>query len=249
MYYFRYLRPITLFLLSFFANLTRQVDIIIMTHFIPSAHAIVEPGLDMTSTCPDISPGICCRAPTIWLQHYGTITFHGLEALDFAAIWRERYVDNVAPDGDQVLPILGCSGRVMETRQGPGTWIWTPGPLDDVASSEGASFFRIPAKLPPDPSTNKWMMVEGLVGLAWGGGNWFISEKAKRVLGGGRMKGRRDIRSKEKGNMWARAPMRECFPKWIDVNGTRYEDEGTEGKVYKGGSGEMLNTTTWFDRN
>lgn len=90
-------------------------------------------------------------------------------------------------------------------------------------------------------------MAEGLLGLAWGGGNWFISEKAKRLLPGRNMKGKRDVRSKKKGNVWARSPMRECFPKWIDVNGTRYEDEGAEGKVYKDGNRQVLNTTAWFD--
>lgn len=117
----------------------------------------------------------------------------------------------------------------------------------DHVSPEGASFIRLPQALPPDPSMYGWMMVEGLLGLAWGGGSWFISEKAKRLLGGGAGKGRRDIRSENKGNLWARSPMRECFPKWIDFNGTRYEDEGVEGKIYKDGGGQLLNTTGWFD--
>ncbi|KAL8927083.1 MAG: hypothetical protein Q9208_002629 [Pyrenodesmia sp. 3 TL-2023] len=239
MYYFGY-SPITAcFLLSFFADLTRQVDIAII-------HSVPIPGLDMRSTCPGISPGICCRAPPLWSQREGTVIFRGLEALDLAAIWRERWRFN--DNTGAMRSIRGCSGSVLESRSGPGIWIWSPGRLDPV-HPEGASFIKIPEALPPDPSMYGWMMAEGLLGLAWGGGSWFISEKAKRLLGGVSRKGRRDIRSEVKAHLWARSPMRECFPKWIDVNGTRYEDEGTEGKVYKDGNGEVLNTTAWFNRD
>lgn len=206
-------------------------------------------GSVVVATCPDIPPGQCCHAPAA--SHLlGEVTMSNLMASDIGAIWGRR----TSPNGYRSWGITGCSSSLVSTRPGPGNWVWKqwdpsarPYPLPGVG---GASYISLPEKLPPNPLMHQWLSAEGLLGLVWGGGSWFASPQAQNVLGGGPVgikKARRDIRSKDKGNLWARPPMKEVFPMWIDINGSRYSDVGEGDFMYNSEAGGVLNLTRWFE--
>ncbi|KAL8804893.1 MAG: hypothetical protein Q9182_002295 [Xanthomendoza sp. 2 TL-2023] len=209
--------------------------------------------LENTVTCPHIAPGTCCRAPTQWARGNGIVTFRDLQVGDIGAIFRKRYgVRDPTPDREQGTrySIGACSGSVMASRSGPGDWVWSEADVPIKLNRhrpQGASFISLPKTLPPVEGMSGWMMAEGLLGMSWGGGEWFASEKARRSFGRGNPRSRkRDIRSKEKGEVWVRSPVRECFPSELLVNGTRYLG-GVDGDLmYRSTEGRELNATTWF---
>ena len=47
-----------------------------------------------------------------------------------------------------------------------------------MVKATGASYIEMPVRLPPKMRTTSHLAVEGLLGLVWGGGNWFVSEAA-----------------------------------------------------------------------
>lgn len=84
----------------------------------------------------------------------------------------------------------------------------------------------------------------------WGGGKWFASTAASRLLGGEADPGgsgvvprsqlKRGIRSKDKGTVYATSPKRAVYPRFLTVNGTDYTDGGKGDLVYKSADGALL---------
>ncbi|KAL8952536.1 MAG: hypothetical protein Q9222_001566 [Ikaeria aurantiellina] len=200
----------------------------------------------MSSLCLNIPPGICCRFPIIGAA---AVTFEHLTAFDIAAVWQLR-----ADLSQQQNNGKDCSGRVADTRPGPGNWRWeSRGSLITAERATGGSFITLPRSLPPDDTAQSWMRVEGLLALAWGGRRWFASPSVERLLvgsngggaGGGipRSRTRRDIRSDDKGTLHARSPAREVLPDWIEWNKTEFTKLHDENFLYTDSSGGIANLT------
>ncbi|KAL8890076.1 MAG: hypothetical protein Q9215_002757, partial [Flavoplaca cf. flavocitrina] len=175
-----------------------------------------------------------------------------LTIFDIAALFQSRR--ERSPSGP-LIQHDECSGRVVDSRPGPGEWRWhrrREGMDFDSPSIHGASYITLPRTLPPDGKAKVWMAVEGLLGLAWGTGDWFINEKVKGALtsSGGGVDGfvvKRDIRSEKKGRVYSRAPRRRVHPDVLEFGGTRYtEDDGGKGVIYNDGAGNSLNMTKLF---
>lgn len=90
------------------------------------------------------------------------------------------------------------------------------------------------------------MAMEGLLGMVWGGGRWFVSGAASRLLGGGQSLPRglleRGIRSEKKGEVYSRGPPRVVFPDGIEIGGKRFTGGG-EIEVYENSVGALVNST------
>ncbi|KAL8731288.1 MAG: hypothetical protein Q9166_003512 [cf. Caloplaca sp. 2 TL-2023] len=243
--------------------LTQQVDITITatgSRLGGSAVAIAPlaiPGDSsrtvIIATCPNIPPGECCQPPRHLSMHGSSVNFYNLHVTDIAAVWAARA--NMAGFTTQAI-VDGCSGTISASHPGPGRWSWraTTDALSGWGSrAAGASYITLPAALPPDPSTSNWLMMEGLLGLVWGGGKWFSSPAAEKFLGSrdsfthpGGGKFRRDIRSAKKGSVYARPPLRGRFPLYIEINGTQYSGGRAGDFMYTDDAGNMLNLTEWF---
>ncbi|KAL8689476.1 MAG: hypothetical protein Q9224_004632 [Gallowayella concinna] len=209
----------------------------------------------ITTTCTNILPGLCCMHPDI--QGASTVTFTELVISDIAAVWRVPPVNATTAQQFQY-----CGGLVLESRPGPGTWIWRPRSGADAAElglvesrASGASYISIPRALPLDKKTSQWAMGEGILAMSWGGGSWFGDAKAQSLLGvasstgvGPRSILVRDVRSRKKGKLWARPPMRVKFPDLVEINGTRYAGDGTGDIMYAAtdSGGASLNLTDLF---
>lgn len=96
-----------------------------------------------------------------------------LTAFDTAAVWRERPLP-VSPKPRLVSAAMrGCSGSVVSSGRGPGTWRWSMNdvpestPYSDWPTLQGASYITLPKALPPDATTANWLSMEGLFGLVW----------------------------------------------------------------------------------
>ncbi|KAL8759596.1 MAG: hypothetical protein Q9199_000640 [Rusavskia elegans] len=254
----RYPRPLfaLLMLLYYFTRFSSQVDI---EHIVP---ANLPPAYEIKIICSNIAPGVCCRRPPGQQRSVCPVIFNHLTAFDIAAVWSKRRLPsppNAAPPQDEVL-ITACSGSVVETGRGPGSWRWllwdnpvyTTLPELERPTIEGASYITLPKALPPDATTANWLHMEGLLGLVWGGGKWFASSAAEAALG--RMtivprgvRHRRDIRSSEKGQVYTQNPPRAVYPV-ITINGTSYTfNEKLAGDgLYTNDAGEVLNLTKIF---
>ncbi|KAL8868388.1 MAG: hypothetical protein Q9174_005027 [Haloplaca sp. 1 TL-2023] len=181
-----------------------------------------------------------------------TVTFDNLATWDIAAIWRFRRPED-APTGYSVSgSYTGCSGRVWKSRTGPGRWSWEIWDESDNLAhwtpATGASYIELPRSLPPDAKTSAWLAAEGLFGLVWGGGKWFSSPAASRILGyapGVRPRShlRRDIRSESKGQVYAGRPPRFVYPAIIKWNGKIYHDSGSVNQTYVDDNGITLDLT------
>ena len=195
-------------------------------------------------SCPNISPGTCCRTPNTSLWAAIGVTFTALSAYDIAAIWDPGEVPH--PDYDH---ITGCIGRVALTKTGSGTWN-----RQNLGPQVGASYITVPRTLPPDPNANPWLEMEGILGFVWGGGKWFTSGAAERLLTGGRSgpggKVRRGMQSTLEGDVYLSGPRKEVYPGIMEVNGTEYTlNEGAGPITYINlGKGKTLNLTDWFIR-
>lgn len=217
-------------LLIILAAHSRQVDIVIQSQY-------------ETVRCPGIQPGLCCA---MRYPYEGTrprrVIFQHLTALDIAAVW-----GGIHDWEDGVFVVARCSGILKESRRGPGVWTYQE-PLNDIC---GASYITLPQSLPPDRNTIRTLDIEGILGLVWGGGKWFVSPAADRLLAGGgksvSRNGRRDIRSPEKGTVYARSPRALVYPTFVTINGTEYSNEGMENLIYTDTTtGSILNLTDWF---
>ena len=239
----RYRLVKSLFLLYSLVSTSEQVDI---AHRYTNEHVYGA----IRARCPNIPPGVCCEAPFIpnpGLEWISGVTFEGLTAMDIAAIWgpRPRF---------PLSMVTKCSGRVLDSQMGPGTWDWlaarlgrqVPGII--ARKAEGASYVTLPESLPPPPVEVPALFIQGILGLVWGGGKWFASPAAERLLGGkGHPSPKRDIRSRDKGTMYARPPKVMVVPTFININGTEYIDGGSGNHMYMDHStGNTLNLTDWF---
>lgn len=197
-------------------------------------------------TCHDIPPGECCAAITLPGYCYynpfqpTSARFDSLQATDIAAVWGQR-------NG-----IRACSGIPIETRAGVvGTWNF---PATDANRAYGASYVRVPTRLPPEESDSWWLESEGMLGLVWGGGKWFskraalmglgVSEGLRRREEGG--SARRIVRGQQ-GRAFVQGPSRWRWPDIIVLNGTSYQSVGADGLVYRSSEGAELNITDTQD--
>ncbi|KAL8947604.1 MAG: hypothetical protein Q9222_006130 [Ikaeria aurantiellina] len=178
------------------------------------------------------------------------VMFRRLRAHDIAAVWRGGNGNIPGVNHDAVT---GCSGQLLASRQGPGTWLWLQIAMPTASRypAEGASYIAIPQNLPPDPKTSRWLASEGVLGLIWGGGRWFASPSAQTFLESKGMvsvqaKFRRDIRSDDMANAYARPPARTMYPTLVDVNGTQYTTSEVGDFFYTSSAGTALNLTDWF---
>ncbi|KAL8911112.1 MAG: hypothetical protein Q9171_003650 [Xanthocarpia ochracea] len=218
----------------------------------PNAVPMRDSRTVVIATCPDIPPGECCQAPQHLDMLGSGVNFYNLHVTDIAAVWSARTIMN----GYAIQSFIrGCSGNVTASGSGPGDWSWraTSNVLVDWGSrAVGASYITVPAALPPDPSTEKWLMAEGLLGLVWGGGKWFASSAAEKLLEressiiNRKRNVPRGIRSAKKGNIYARPPHRGRFPTLIHINGTRYSQTDTGTFLFADDVGNQMNLTTWF---
>ena len=122
----------------------------------------------------------------------------------------------------------------------------------------GASFLRLPPRVPPDGRESVWLGVEGLRGFVWGGGKWFAAGSSGKLDMLPKRKKRREQGFSEEfppgpqisknrslfrgGRFRARAPERGRYVDWVVVNGTNYTLHGGGGRelVYSSDSGSVL---------
>ena len=124
-------------------------------------------------TCPSLLPGQCCLEPPntngypYWEFHRisNEVNFTGLLPNHIAAVWESTPRSRSLPG----WPAGGCSGRVAESRAGPGNWNWkspkrsagttvTGEPIEIYRSwATGASYIEMPTALPPDGKTVTWL--------------------------------------------------------------------------------------------
>lgn len=201
------------------------------------------------ATCPNIPPGVCCQPPRRLAVLGSRVNFTNLHVTDIAAVWTGKPIEAK----NRGLGIVrGCSGRLLTTAHGPGNYVWQ---LNNELAvwgrrAEGASYITLPTSLPPDPNTSKWLMMEGLLALSWGGGRWFANSGTERLLGASgsgvkqkRQKVRRGVHSAERGTVYARPPLRVRHPTFIEINGIRFSDGGAGDSIYTDQSGNVLNLT------
>ncbi|KAL8924982.1 MAG: hypothetical protein Q9172_002411 [Xanthocarpia lactea] len=203
-----------------------QVNVII-TH-------MPVPGQPATIICRNLPPGGTAAE----------IEFQNLLPGDIAAVW--------ARPGPVFAPFNGndCSTRVVLTRHGPGDLSFTPTEIGHEPG--GGSYISVgQMKLPPDVSTASALLIEGILGLVWGGGQWFASEAARRKFGnrGLPSKVKRGIVSEKKGTVFVRPPVRWVNPDTIRFNGTEYTSVGGQDPVYKDSNGVLLDLMTMKPRN
>ncbi|CAO1604314.1 hypothetical protein XANCAGTX0491_007873 [Xanthoria calcicola] len=219
---------------------------------------------DIISRCTNLAPGICCLAPRgtgadhVLIQH--------LTLFDIAALWqsrRETANPVMSPSWQPPLQIdhTDCSGRVVDSRNGPGDWQWDRGREGRVYGSpsiHGASYITMPRALPPDGKAKVWMAVEGLLGLAWGSGEWFVDEAAQKAFAGGsgvsgsggvggRSLKRGIVRAEKTAQAYARPPLRAVFPDVVELGGKRYVGNGDDGVMYTDATGVSINLTVILD--
>ncbi|KAI4095170.1 MAG: hypothetical protein LQ339_007330 [Xanthoria mediterranea] len=202
---------------------------------------------DIVSRCTNLAPGICCLAPRgtgadhVLIQH--------LTLFDIAALWQSRRetANPISPWQPLQTYHTDCSGRVVDSRNGPGDWQWDrwrEGRLYESPSIHGASFITMPRALPPDGKAKVWMAVEGLLGLAWGSGEWFVNEAAQKAFAGGsggaagsggvggRKLKRGIVRAEKTAKAYARPPLRAVFPDVVELGEKRYVGNGDDGVMY-----------------
>lgn len=209
-------------------------------------------GKILTVTCTNIPPGVCCL-PITPNDHGGSVRFTHLFALDIAVIWQPR--STISATGDMGA-VTACSGRLLDSHQGPGIWLrdhrqFQEGPIT------GALYITLPRSLPPEDGASAWMMIEGLLALAWGGGKWFANAAGQELVRDihygpwprSQARRQRDIRSEKKGSLYAWGPIRRVTPDRIQFgNGTVFTRDGgmVEGMFVNSASGGMVNLTGLF---
>ncbi|KAL8764769.1 MAG: hypothetical protein Q9194_006854 [Teloschistes cf. exilis] len=234
--------PSVAFALLCLVSCTYQVDVTFAAGSPWGPHDIER------TTCLDILPGQCC-------QHYVyaqtiAVTFDGLQVGDVSVAWGRRTT--------QVAMIGQCTGIVLQTGAGPGTWNYNwAHSYDDVYSfgPSGASYIRLPPRLPPGQAEADWLNVEGLKALVWGGGKWVVSGGASGILGprsnddAEMMMMMRPQISKNRalysgGRFYASPPPGTRFPDLVTVNGSVYSAVGKNGTLYKDVAGHLLDVSS-----
>lgn len=226
--------------------------------------------------CHNLPPGVCCSyfdleirelelrppgfnpASHVFLTSLKNVTFSHLLPGDIAAVWRYRIEHGRNEWGRYVQGrCASCSTRILKTGHGPGTWRWDG--IENWLQRHGrlwmplggASYIRVPSiGLPPDKDTGNWLTMEGILGLAWGGGSWFASDAAAKMIGRGGSGGsttfprtKRGIRASQKGTVYAQGPSEWVYPNMIEANGTNFTGGGAS-MVYQSIDGQVLNLTS-----
>lgn len=221
------------------ASDTLQVDVII-THL----RTFDQPA---TIICRNLAPGVCCRR--IWVsyndgatsQQQGVaakIEFHNLLVGDIAAIWQRPGPVSRPRNGND------CSTRILRTGHGPGDFSFTS--EERAQEPGGGSYISVgQMKLPPGASTASALLIQGIFGLVWGGGQWFGTAAAQKKFESGGLKSnmKRGIVSENKGTVYAQPPMIWVDPDLIRINGTEYLRSAGQDLVYKDDDGITLNLT------
>ena len=165
---------------------------------------------------------------------------------DIGAVWGAR----TTPEGNFRT---GCSGTVVDTRRGPGDWQWRGIETgSEWRPATGAQYVSLPKRLPPDPAASRWMSMQGILEMAYGGGKWFTTPAAEKLCppATGRpqkgLKGRRDIRSPLKGDLCIGPAPRWKYPELVVVNGSKYSDAGRGDLMYADANGNALDLTKVF---
>ncbi|KAL8789510.1 MAG: hypothetical protein Q9213_001123 [Squamulea squamosa] len=237
---------IILFLLLY-VIITLQVDVIINLQVdVLADRLIVVPA---RIECRNLVPGVCCRR--VWFSYNDGATSHQLGRAvdiefqhllpgDIAAVWERSGGVSRPRNGND------CSTRVLQTRRGPGNILFERTQL--AVEPGGGSFISIgQMKLPPDAATASALLIEGILGLVWGGGQWFGTAAVQQRYrqGGLKSKVKRGISSKDKGTVYAQPPPRWVYPDSVHVNGSEYMIVNSQDPpVYKDGGGRILNLTT-----
>ena len=213
--------------------------------------------------CNDIEPGRCCKAATIQNPSFNpqllrVAAVSGLLPLDIATVWKPQ-------DGRS-----GCEGVAVGVRSGPGTYYY---PDRDQASSlfaypdarqsetepepgyiypyiSGASYMRIPGGKPDYTAEAPWLEAQGIIGLAWGDGQWFsdqatsnlvASMRAQMGLGGSKfLRMKRGIMSPLKGKVFAQPPAVPVWPNEVIINGTSYTQRRAGSLTYVSETGDTV---------
>ena len=196
--------------------------------------------------CYNLNPGECCRAFPVAFTHFfdpfypATADWSGLLPTHVAAIWGQRDT------------IRHCSGTILDTRPGPGSWHYQG---RGEQQPKGASYIRLPAGLPPvDEGNVDWLLAEGMLGFVWGGGRWFagghqgsINPVPRSIPGaavdppeGKRRLKRGGIVSAQKGTAYVQAPRKWRWPDSVHVNGTEYSNAGRGDLRYESADGRPL---------
>ena len=234
----------------FLAARSLQVDIILSAY--PATAPTRKSSMYDVAVCPRQPPGVCCRAPESIsgeeriIHNVGAVdvTFRHLLPGDIAAVFRVPNVETFYAAltrgtlGPDAVLRGGCSGRVQHSIPGPG----------DVSYSSafigGASYISLgQAQLPPNSKTALFLAFQGVLGLVWGGGQWFASAAAQDKFGGhGRIpKQRRGLRLVPTGTAYVQPPLKWVYPTYLIANGTKYTDSGTGGLIYQSANGRILN--------
>ncbi|CAF9908975.1 MAG: hypothetical protein HETSPECPRED_008782 [Heterodermia speciosa] len=199
--------------------------------------------------CHDIPPGECCAAITLARYCYynpfnpTSARFDNLQITDIAAVW----------GSDRDGGIRACSGIPIATRAGvAGTWDF---PAVGPERAYGASYVRLPTRMPPQESESPWLEAEGLLGLVWGGGKWFSRRAAAAAIGssveGGlrrRGRGRRFVKG-ERGRAYCEGPRKWRWPDVVVANGTRFISARLGSLEFSSADGELLDVAEVGDRH
>ena len=104
----------------------------------------------------------------------------------------------------------------------------------------------MPTALPPGETEANWLTAEGMLGLVWGGGQWFAKGASLADVGGSpslKRVARRRVRSAQRGTAYIRGPRRWRWPDVVVFNGTSYVDAGAVELLYQSADGKVLNMT------
>ncbi|KAI4188974.1 MAG: hypothetical protein L6R41_001783 [Letrouitia leprolyta] len=188
--------------------------------------------------CSDLRPGECCLKPPGLIIDPGFTTFSLLSDLDIAFLWQAR---RLTPERQRTA--RGCSGLPFRSFMGAPSWTYqwsNPNPFVDGETSArvaGASYLRLPPKLPPDKIESVWLGIEGLKGFVWGGGKWFADAEGYPSSGSFLPK-RQEVTSnvsfprpqisKNKslfggGTFFAKESEMGRWVDWVEINGTRFD--------------------------
>lgn len=227
---------------------TRQVDIRIERTWIIAG----EPESFIAATCFNIPPGECCKPPMHDPAATIKVLFRRLLAWDIAAVWQDR---NRLESGSSRHETTGCSGPLLASRPGPGTWLWRQPSESSIGrhAAQGASYIRLPSILPPDPRVAYSLIMEGVLCLVWNSGIWFANNAAEKLLRERHSihaseKASRDIRSASRGNVYSQPPNKFRYPDSLEIDSIVYAANKAGNFLYLDKDGNLLNLTDWFLR-
>lgn len=203
-----------------------------------------NPTWPIYQNCYNLNPGECCKGLPIQFTHYfnpffpATADWSNLLPSHVAAIWGRRG------------SIRDCSGTILDTWPGPGSWHYEG---TGEQQPRGASYIQLPASFPPVNNGNvNWLMAEGMLGFVWGGGQWFAgggqgsTRPVPRSIAGagdherGRRRPKRGIVSAQKGTAYVQPPRKWRWPDSVTVNGTEYSNAGRGDMRYESADGNPL---------